>query len=100
MKRFLFCLALLLAGCHSPGVDTQNPNYHHATPPAVRSTAIRITFPNPPSPAAVLALQRAKAVKLIESVWTMPSYDFHNQDQGDAVHAALVEGAHIGPPRE
>lgn len=109
MKRFLrnpdasvlaLCAAIVLALASIPvGCATvpQSP----PVAPAVARGGIIITFQSGPTPATAQALTRAGAAQTINPlVWTIASFDFHDQTQVQAIHAALSERASLGPQRQ
>ncbi len=63
----------------------------------VRSRGLAINFQREPEAATVAALRGCGAVQARPLMWTLQAYDWRNGSQAQAVHAALAEGAHLGP---
>lgn len=54
---------------------------------------LTITFPNPPTPGVVNLLNDCGAKRASEKAFVIPAYNRHDENQGYAIHQALVEGA-------
>lgn len=94
MKR-LFLAAILALGAFTPGCSTVQPP---PTTVPVRDRGIAITFPREPSSATQDMLRAAGAIPTRKPlVWSLDAYNWRDGIQAQAIHAALAEGAHLGP---
>lgn len=83
---FLLALAItfLITSCQdTKPIDSSR----HFTP------GLTITLPQPPTPGLVNLFEDCHARRVSEKVFVIEAYDRHDENQGYAIHQALVEGA-------